>query len=118
MSCPCCDNRILKSDATVAVVTSNLVMTTSEKLTPINEGRVEFRVTNAVPVAGNTLPLKLSMDSGTTTIDVYDKFGNIMYGYGIRPYTILKGYYGTNGASGTAHFIAINYPFMRYPRGC
>lgn len=115
--CDCC--KISKSDATVATgtVSSNnvLIVTPTETLSPINEERVAVRVTNSVPSSGANLPVYITLNG--SNIPVYDKFGNVLYGYGIRPYVILKGYYGNNGSGSTAHFQIINYPFYRYPRG-
>ena len=115
MSCNCkCD--ILKSDATVAVDSGTLVATTQENLNPLNEGRIAFRVINSVPQGGMSLPVAISLDGGTTRVSVLDKYGNALYGYGIRPYAVLKGYYGTNGIGGSTHIQLVNYPYYRQPR--
>ena len=117
MSCNCNDNNVLKSDATASISSTNLILTTKDILSPINEGRLAFRLINSVPSSGANLPVLLSINGGTSAIPIYDKYGNIMYGYGIRPYAILKGYYGNNGSGGTAHVQLVNYPFYRQPRG-
>ena len=44
MSCNCNDNNVLKSDATASISSTNLILTTKDILSPINEGRLAFRL--------------------------------------------------------------------------
>lgn len=115
MACNCNNNTtsdVAKSNATVAVASTNLLATPTDTLSPLNEGRVAIRITNSVPASGASLPVTVMLNG--SEVPVYDKYGNILYGYGIRPYAIMKGYYGNNGASSTAHLQLVNYPFYRY----
>jgi hypothetical protein len=106
---------VLNSDVTASVVSTDLVLTPASALSPINEERLAIRVTNSVPAAGASLPVTITLNG--TQVPVYDKFGNVLYGYGLRPYAIMKGYFGNNGADSTAHYQLINYPFIRYTNG-
>lgn len=116
MSCNCnCNNTnnntVAKSNATVAVSSTNLLATPTDTLSPLNEGKVAIRITNSVPANGASLPVTITLNG--SAVPVYDKYGNILYGYGIRPYAVMRGYYGNNGASSSAHLQLINYPFYR-----
>lgn len=104
-------NNISISNATVAVDSTNLLITPNADLTPLNEGRVAIRIVNSVPAAGMSLPVTITINGAD--VSVYDKYGNILYGYGLRPYAILKGYYGNNGTGATAHLQLVNFPFFR-----
>jgi hypothetical protein len=110
--CNCnCNNNDSYSTANVAVVETSLLITPVNDLSPLNEGRVAIKIINSVPANGMILPVTITLNG--ENVPVYDKYGNIMYGYGIRPYAVLKGYYGNNGAGATAHLQLINYPFFR-----
>lgn len=112
MSCNCQkESSMSMSNATVAVSETNLLITPANALTPLNEGKVAIRVTNSVPANGMTLPVTITLNG--SEVPVFDKYGNILYGYGIRPFAVLKGYFGNNGTGATAHYQLINYPFFR-----
>jgi hypothetical protein len=114
-NCCCeCNSNTYSSTANVSVSTTVLLITPTETLSPDNESRVSVKIINSVPADGVALPVSIVLNGAN--VPVYDKFGNILYGYGIRPYTVLKGYFGNNGAGSTAHFQLVNYPFIRYPK--
>jgi hypothetical protein len=111
-NCNCdCSNQTNISTANVAVSGTTLLITPTETLSPENESRVALRIINSVPATGVALPVEVLLNADN--IPVYDKFGNILYGYGIRPNTVLKGYFGNNGSGSTAHLQLVNYPFIR-----
>jgi hypothetical protein len=113
-TCTCsCNNNTTVSTANVAVSTSVLLITPTETLSPENESRVAVKIINSVPADGVTLPVEILLNGAN--VPVYDKFGNVLYGYGIRPNTVLKGFFGNNGAGATAHLQLVNYPFIRCP---
>lgn len=113
MACNC-NNDISRSTATVAVSSTNLLITPTNELTPLNEGRVALMITNSVPADGMSLPVTVTING--SNIPVYDKYGNIIYGYGLKTNVVLKGYFGNNGAEATAHLQLINFPFYRCAR--
>jgi hypothetical protein len=102
------------STANVSVETTTLLITPIDTLTPENESRVAIKIVNSVPATGVALPVNIVFNGAN--VPVYDKFGNILYGYGIRPNTVLKGYFGNNGSGATAHYQLVNYPFIRCPK--
>jgi len=108
-NCTC--NIVSRSSATVAVSSSNLLITPTDTLSPLNEGKVAIMITNSVPAAGAALPVTITLNGAE--VAVYDKYGNVLYGYGIRPLAVMRGYYGNNGADETAHLQLTNYPFFR-----
>lgn len=106
-----CNKTLYKSTVSTIAVNSGstaVVMTPDDTLSPANGDRVSLIATTSVPVAGMSLPLQVTLNGGPVL--VYDKYGNIMYGSNVKTRYVMRGYYGTNGASGTAHMILVNFP--------
>lgn len=113
MACNCTCNILKSTVSTVAVNsgTTAVVLTPDNALAPNNENRIELVVTTSVPAVGMALPAQVTLNG--TTVPLFDKFGNIMYGANIRTRYVMRIYYGTNGTGGTAHAIVINQPVGR-----
>lgn len=112
MNCNCCS--ILSSTATVAIDSGNtfILISPSKALSPENEDRVKIKIVNSVPTAGATLPVAITF--GSSNVYLYDKYGNAVYGNDLYNGLILRGYYGNNGAGGTAHFQLVGLPHRYY----
>lgn len=87
------------------------MLTPDVALAPLNESKVSFVIATTVPVAGMSLPANITLNG--VDVPIYDRFGNIIYGANLRTRFEYKGYYGTNGAGGTAHIQVVNYPIGR-----
>lgn len=93
--------------STVAADTDSLTLTPDTALAPANYQRISLKITASV-TAGFTLPVEVLLAGAS--VPVYDKAGNIVYGSQLYYGQYLNGYYGTNGAAGADHFIALNVP--------
>lgn len=114
MACNCNNSNVFRS--LVGNIANNtagtaVVLTPDNTLSPVNESKVSFIPTVAVPVAGMSLPAYIQLNGAT--VPIYDRFGNIVYGANIRTRYAYRGYYGTNGVGGTAHLQLTNYPIGR-----
>jgi hypothetical protein len=99
---------VLSSTADTAVNSTELRITPTNALSPINEQGVKLLINSETPAAGAALPVTVFFNS--TAVPVYDKYGNIVYGNQIYKGIVLKGYYGNNGSGNTAHYQLLKLP--------
>lgn len=102
-------NTLRATVSTVAADADSLNLTPDTALSPANYQRVSIKLTANV-TAGFTLPVEVLLNG--ESVPVYDKAGNVVYGSQLFYGQYLNGYYGTNGAAGADHFVALNIPPM------
>lgn len=92
----------------MATSATAVLLTPDTPLNPTNNERVVLRLETS-PTGATNVPVQVTLNG--VAVPVYNKAGNILYGNELYDGEVLKGYYGTNGAGNTAHFIAINVPY-------
>lgn len=93
--------------STMATSTASVLLTPDTPLTPTNNERVVLKLATS-PTGATNVPVNVIV--GGVAVPVYNKAGNILYGNELYNGELLKCYYGTNGADGEAHLIAVNVP--------
>lgn len=100
----CC--RYLHTTSTVAVDSggTNLVLTFSDNPTATNQERFCFRIAQAIPTAGLSLPVQITVNGAA--VPLLDRYGNTALGASLVQNHLYKGYYGTS----TAHVLTTSLP--------
>ena len=95
--------------STITTTATNVVLTFVDNPTNItNEQPFCFRVEQDVPAAGSSLAVQLTINGAA--VPLWDKFGNLVPGCGLKKGRVYKGYFGTGTAD---HVIS-----MSLPSGC
>lgn len=114
MPCNCNYNwndRVLFSTVgTVTIETASVQLTPDHAIIPDDYQRVGLVITSNAG-KGSTLPVTVVING--TPVPLYDKAGNQILGITLPTRFKLKCYFGSNGADGEDHLIAINTPFIR-----
>lgn len=94
-----------KSDvSTINISTTAVVLVPDETMTLVDKERFGLRLTTA-PTGGATLPVAATING--VNVNVFDRYGNIVYGNQLKAGQVIYGYFGTNGLGDTAsHIIA------------
>lgn len=106
------NNVILSSTADTAISGTNLNIVPEKVLSPTNEQGIKLLIKTETPAIAAAYPVTVSLNG--EVVPVYDKYGNIVYGNQIYKGLVLKGYFGNNGASNTAHFQLLKLPVRYY----
>lgn len=90
--------------STINVTTTAVTLVPDEPMTLVDKGRFGLRLMTA-PTGGATLPVEATINGGA--VNVFDRYGNIVYGNQLKAGQVIYGYFGTNGLGATpAHIIA------------
>ena len=94
-----------KSDvSTINVSTTAVILVPDETMTLVDKERFGLRLTTA-PTGGLTLPVAVTING--INVNVFDRYGNIVYGNQLKAGQVIYGYFGTNGLGDTtSHIIA------------
>lgn len=103
----CCEYMNNHSTVGTITVAATALLVPDQALTPTNTERVYLRLTTT-PSGAVNVPVTVTLNGAD--VPVYDKAGNIVYGNQLQFGMLLAGYYGTNGAGGTAHLQLVNFP--------
>lgn len=105
--CCCAYMNNYASVGTITVSATSALLVPDQALSPTNTERVYLRLTTT-PSGTVNVPVTVTLNGAD--VPVYDKAGNIVYGNQLQYGMLLAGYYGTNGAGGTAHLQLVNFP--------
>ena len=97
-----CNAEVNYSKVSTITVGTAALLTPDVALSPTNHERVYLRLETA-PSGASNVPAAVTLNA--VNVPIYDKYGNIVYGNQLEEGMLLKGYFGSNGAGNTAHFI-------------
>ena len=90
--------------STINVATTAVVLVPDETMTLVDKEKFGLRLTTA-STGDATLPVAATING--INVNVFDRYGNIVYGNQLKAGQVIYGYFGTNGLGDTtSHIIA------------
>lgn len=89
--------------STITVGSTTVLLVPDTEMSLSDKQKFGMRLTAPI-TGGSTLPVYATINGVTT--QVFDRYGNIVYGNELREGQEIYGYFGANGASGASHLIA------------
>lgn len=90
--------------STITVGQTTVLLVPDREMTLSNKQKFGLKLTAPI-TGGSTLPVYATINGVTT--QVFDRYGNIVYGNQLKEGQTIFGYFGDNGASGAVHLIAV-----------
>ena len=103
MNCKCCKH--FHKSSTLSVGETNLVISFTDSPTAADKDRFCFVICQPIPESGKTLPVQVVVNG--VAVPLWNKYGNLVYGYDLKSRCCYKGFFGTGTAN---HVILNNFP--------